>query len=373
MPLLLVTSVGISLFANWLPNTERTLLFEMANKPEGALTHSEIALLDRAEALARQAMTQKQGPSRKLLSAEINGILSLMELGASPNGAPIDRIHHILIATDTAAGRRAARCVEAFLAELREPVEEAWQPTGLQTANLASFRSSAAKLAADMLPVLRGYSDNKYEIVFNLTGGFKGANAFLQTMSLISGGSSIYIFEGSRELMIVPALPVRLASNDLIASHEFLFRRLGYSRTVSERETRHAGLPEALLFSVDGQVILSEYGMLAWKEAWLDMASKQLLEPSHSKIQFSNGFRSQAKRLPANRLAELNDALDCFASSLDGKPNALLKSNTFKMLKGNPVPPSTHELYAWSDGGAGRIFMHEADGGWMIDAVDAHL
>lgn len=347
-------------------------LLRITNKPEGALAPAEIALLDRAEALARQALTQTQGADRKELSAEINGILSLMEKGVSPKGAPIERVHHLLIATDTAVGRRAARCVEDFLAGLKEPVE-AWQPTGLQTASLASFRASAANLAAEMLPVLQGYCASKYEIVFNLTGGFKGANAFLQTMSLVSGASSIYIFEGSRELMIVPALPVRLAAGDIIASHEFLFRRIAYSRAVSEAETKQAGVPEALLFSVDGQVMLSEYGMLAWKEAWLEMASARLLEPSHPEMQFSNKFRSQAKQLPPHRLIEVNDALDCFAAWLDGKGDALLKSRKFSALKGNPVPPSTHELYAWSDGEAGRIFMHKAEGGWIIDAVDDHL
>jgi hypothetical protein len=51
----------------------------------------------------------------------------------------------------------------------------------------------------------------------------------------------------------------------------------------------------------------------------------------------------------------------------------LPKSRTFKKLKGDPVPDSTHELYAWSDGATGRLLGHYEDGGdFVFDYLAGH-
>ena len=39
----------------------------------------------------------------------------------------------------------------------------------------------------------------------------------------------------------------------------------------------------------------------------------------------------------------------------------------------DPVPPSTHELYTWSDGSTGRAFGHYADSAFVVDSLGDHL
>jgi hypothetical protein len=51
-------------------------------------------------------------------------------------------------------------------------------------------------------------------VVFNLTGGFKSLNGYLQTVAMISADRCAFLFEGAPELMEIPRLPVRLAEID---------------------------------------------------------------------------------------------------------------------------------------------------------------
>jgi hypothetical protein len=143
---------------------------------------------------------------------------------------------------------------------------------------------------------------------------------------------------------------------------------------VSEDEVRASGMPLALAFFAGGQAMLSEFGTLVWADAKDDLARSELLAPSHARIRYSDKFRKDARDLEPDRRGMVNHALDEFAKWLDEKQTAPIpKSNTFKPIQGNPVPPSTHELYAWSDGETGRIFMHEDSEGWIMDKIGAHL
>ena len=62
-------------------------------------------------------------------------------------------------------------------------------------------------------------------------------------------------------------------------------------------------------------------------------------------------------------LVNLESGGKCNVSSLD-----------LKALRGNPRPPSTHEIDAWSDGDAKRIFGHfEGGNHFVLDKLDSGL
>jgi len=77
--------------------------------------------------------------------------------------------------------------------------------------------------------------------------------------------------------------------------------------------------------------------------------------------------------LEAAHKVQVNEAVDEFSAHIDNG-RALPKSRTFKKLQGDPVPGSTHELYAWSDGATGRLFGHyETNGVFVFDRLVKHL
>lgn len=66
-------------------------------------------------------------------------------------------------------------------------------------------------------------------------------------------------------------------------------------------------------------------------------------------------------------------AFDEFSAYVD-HGHALPKSRTFKKLQGDPVPGSTHELCARSEGAPGRLFGHyDASGVFVFDRLAGHL
>jgi hypothetical protein len=54
----------------------------------------------------------------------------------------------------------------------------------------------------DTLP---GYRESGYHIVFNLTGGFKSIQGWMQTLGMFYADEIVYIFETGKELLPGPA------------------------------------------------------------------------------------------------------------------------------------------------------------------------
>lgn len=124
---------------------------------------------------------------------------------------------------------------------------------------------------------------------------------------------------------------------------------------------------------IDGEVETSVFGDVAWSRHCRALFADELFTPLSKKVRISAGVQDAFDGLEAAQRVQVNEALDEFSAYLDDK-RELLKSRTFKKLKGNPVPGSTHELYAWSEGAAGRLFGHfDREGGFVFDQRLDHL
>jgi putative CRISPR-associated protein (TIGR02619 family) len=354
--LLLISTVGTSLLANDANKEDRDWLTKVANATEVDFNRLAPIVEDR-----RARLKTADEPTRRKMSAEINGI-----------SAVIDRykpkqIFHLLVHTDTALGKATVDLV-------REALDDATQSEstgGLRTDNLASFRAALADLTEKLDVIVEAYRSKGWFVVFNLTGGFKSLNGYLQTLAMISADRCVFLFEGAAELMEIPRLPVRLSAIDDLREHLELFRRLSVGYQVGADAAE--GVPESLLFEVDGNVVRSAFGDLAWGRHRPTLFSEHLLPPLSAKVRVSDAVRKGFAGLEAAQKVQVNEALDEFSSHVDnGRP--LPKSRTFKKLQGVSVPGSTHELYAWSDGSTGRLFGHyERDGAFMFDRLGNHL
>ena len=295
------------------------------------------------------------------MSAELNGIAAVLERYRP------SEVMHLLVHTDTALGAATAGLVREALDGLAAPISA----PGLRTDDLDAFRAALADLTRTLDETVAPYREQRWQIVFNLTGGFKALNGYLQALGMVAADRCVFLYEGAPQLMEIPRLPVRLAERDELRAHATLFRRLVVGYRVSSDEA--AGVPESLLLALDGEVTTSVLGDLVWARHRAALLAERLHPPLSSRVRVADAVHKAFAALEPQQQVEVNDALDAFSAMTDGV-RPLPKSRTFKPLAGHPFPDSTHELYAWNTVGAGRLLGHyDPAGGFVFDRLTGHL
>jgi hypothetical protein len=204
----------------------------------------------------------------------------------------------------------------------------------------------------------------------NLTGGFKSVNAFLQSLAMLQGWESVFLFENARELLRIPRLPVRWDAVAAIEPHLGALRRLEAAGSLPLGDV--AGVPESLIFAVGTEACLSGWGTALLEQARERLYRERLQPPAVPELVFSDSFLKGAEKLAPEDLAKLNRQLDALARwvATDGRENP--RSLDVKKLAGNPSPPSTHQIDAWT-GTDKRLFGHFEDGKFVVDRLGDHL
>ena len=298
------------------------------------------------------------------LSAELNGIIKIN--GSIPQ---FTKDHYLILATDTWLGEKTAELVEEWLKRnYPSATTELHRHTDLQTEDMDTFQASLSELVGKFYQELPGYSTTGYKIIFNLTGGFKAVQGFLQSIANFYADETVYIFEKSEQLMRIPKLPISLNGKEIIEKKITQFRNLGADLPVDTTED----IPKTLLLELAGESTLSPWGNILWQKHKKSLYQKKLWDsPNQKKIRYADSFKKSVKSLPENRLVMVNEKIDQLNKYLtDKKP---LSSLDFKKLHGDAKRPSTHEIDAWSDQDAKRIFGHYEDGVFVLDILDKAL
>jgi putative CRISPR-associated protein (TIGR02619 family) len=362
-----LSTCGTSLLTNGRTNEERKLVSQYANcrTREQALSQSaaDVQCLDQIIADVQRQMQGATPESAKRLSAELNGLLTLYDGQPIP---PADQ--HLLLCTDTWLGEVAAQIVADWLRQQGGQAQVIRQ-RDLQTDHLESFQLALAELVKWCAEALPGYQQAGYRIVFNLTGGFKSVQGFMQTLAPFYADETVYIFESGAALLHIPRLPVRMAATDEIRAHLRAFRRLSRGLSVTPQELQ--GIPETLWMQVDDLCALSPWGALVWQQVKREIYAERLFPPTSDRIRFGPRFEESVRGLPSDRLRLLNERLDDLAACLERGDNR--NRLDLKPLRGNPRPPSTHECDAWADQDARRIFGHYEGATFVLDALDKGL
>lgn len=308
---------------------------------------------------ARQTLQSAPLEQARKLSAEINSLAAYYRGDFSQ--AKGDQ--HFLIHTDTWLGQEAAKCIAGFLLRHVSCVE-CRQFGGLRTDSMINFRAALGEMA-------RWCEENvprdKMHVVFNLTGGFKSVQGFMQTLGLFYADERIYLFESSNELLRIPRLPVRMDAAEEVKKYLRPIRRL--ARGLSPE----AEVPELYTLEIDGEATLSEWGEIIWQQEKPRLYQERLWpEVSHC-YRYGDQFKKQVETLPADRKAQINERMDELATHLERKDRPNPKSLNFKALEGDPHPPCTHELRAWSDRDAKRIFGWFDRDTFIVERLEKHL
>lgn len=352
MQRLVVTSCGTSLLTNGADPDIRRLLSDRANASERDLAAAEREQIEARIEAVRQALLEVEVTAARKMSAELNGLLGLYDGTLQPQAC---RDMQYLLCTDTYLGRRSADLVAEWL-RLRDVPAAVFPIEGLTARNSTDFRWGVTELVKWCEEVLAPQGP-AYHVIFNIVGGFKALVGALTTLGMFYADELAYIFESGDGLVRIPRLPVRLEAEEVVGRHLTLFRRMSLGLPAPARLI--TGVAETLLDSGPEGVTLSAWGQLVWERSRQQLYAPQLLEPPLERIRYGPGFaRSVAGYAGGDRMVLINHGIDQLARYVltNGAENP--PSLDFKALKGKPSPPSTHEMDAWHDRDARRIFCH---------------
>ncbi len=332
MPTLTIMTCGTSLITNGaisidedLPAVIRTNA-NAASWDEIADNHTDI-LTEHLQQREQRLISANDSEVRRL-SAELNGLLAWQEA----NRAQSDdhQNEYWLLATDTVLGEATARMIQRWL-ENKGHHTQVISQSGLRTAKLAEFRQALSALTEQLVKSIKGYQNRRYHINFNLTGGFKGINGFLQALATVYADQTYYLFEGSSELLYIPRLPYKLNAEQIVTDNLITFRRLANDMPISAAKSD--ALPDIWLFEIDGRYILSEWSTLIWQDTKTDLYKQNVLDSPSDCITITQAFIDSCKKADTSIIKLINERIDDLAFYLESGSTEMLQSLDVKALQ----------------------------------------
>ncbi|MGI0485035.1 hypothetical protein ACN4EK_06335 [Pantanalinema rosaneae CENA516] len=218
-------------------------------------------------------------------SAELNGIYGIYDERLEQGKTDM----HWLISTDTAQGIATASIVQEFLTNHRITTQT-FTPSGLSTSSTQAFTEGIDELLSWLDSAIKGYDHT----CFNLVGGFKALQGYLNTIGMFYANELVYIFEGANsEVIKIPRLPIVINSNifqDYVAS--FALMAAGAWLPISEDLKK---LPESLFLFAENECALSNWGRLTWNQVKTGFLSNDLLPLP--RLQYQKSFHKDYENI----------------------------------------------------------------------------
>jgi len=338
----------------------RSLVIKYANHkyrpddPEGAELEQ---LLDKAA----QQLSEAEPHIAGTLSAELNALVKLYDGQFS---RPQD--YHVLLSTDTWLGERAANLVQDWLIGQGLASVTVRRQSDLQTSDIEAFQVALSDIVRFCEREVSGFRQDGYHIIFNLTGGFKSVQGFLQILATFYADESIYVFESGTSLLRLPRLPIEMSVDKELLKNLRVIRRLAANLPVEPEEIER--IPETLRMIVDDTAALSPWGDLVWEQSKKKIFREQLYPPPSTLLKYGAAFQASLRRQPPEFIYLINERIMDLAVCLETRHNP--RSLDFKPLQGDPCPPSTHEADVWS---GKRLFGHFEGKVFVLDRMGDHL
>jgi putative CRISPR-associated protein (TIGR02619 family) len=357
-----LTTCGLSILTNGL----RGIFEPKEIFPNSNLSREEMdkEILERFESeiekLKQKILTlDKSGLKR--LSAELNALIRYYDSGFDKKD------YYKLLHTDTYLGQKTAEIIEFYLTSQGLNVSS-YSPTDLKTSNLEEFHIALSDLVKDLSEELEGYRSSGYKIVFNLTGGFKGVNSFLQTMASLYADESIYIFETGDELLRVPRVPIKI-DEKIFENNIESFRALDIGIDIDVERLQH--IHKTLINQIEDDYILSPWGEIVWQKFKIEYYRNNLLDSIIGKIEYSESFKKDFNALSKKERYQINKSIDKLEDYLANGVN--LRSLRYHDLKGNIAKQYSHEFYPFDGGDSRRCYCNQSNGKIVLEKIDAHL
>ena len=315
MPRLILSPVGTSLLRAAADGDQIDFLSSGANIAPTDPPSDHAAL---ARTLKEHALHHAETASVEALreaSAELNALFGI-EMRSDDM--------HLLAATDTLYGHTAADTIATILRNRGTSVD-ILKPSGLTTETPEAFGLGVKTLFKQCGDQIPAYREQGYEIVFNLTGGFKSLQGYLNTVGMLYADRMVYIFERSTEIIEIPRLPLQMAPDADLATYrrELLLLNAGYPLPPKAVQ----GLSEVFYDVIDGESFLTEWGTALWGAHKLDLLSGWFPDLPH--ITYTRPVRKDIERRarPADHMRILERLAACAAQWEREPGEAALRNN----------------------------------------------
>ena len=249
MPRFILSTVGTSILTNLIDRKESkeanwwNMLRDSANLKSDELEEDTAKVLSTLAKRALNKILEDDVAINRRISAELNGLYGIY--GGRLSCASQDQ--HYLICTDTAQGQKTGELIQGFL-EKKGFHAGIVTPAGLSTQDTESFTTGIKELIRwleENVPEYRG----GYRVIFNLVGGFKSLQGYMNTFGAFYADEVVYIFEAqTADLIKIPRLPIQI-DDTVIQDHlvQFALMDAGKLYPIDELE----GIPETLLEYVE--------------------------------------------------------------------------------------------------------------------------
>lgn len=329
---LILSTVGASLLNSQIdPANKAEKDWFNTNANKAVLSGDDTTKLNNIALQAEAMLATNDVSVIRVKSAELNGVYALNQGRLSQS----IQDEHILIATDTAFGRRCAHLVEAFL-QKQGLSAYTYVPSKMNTASTTDFEAGCKDLiywCADTLPRYQGY-----QVVFNLVGAFKALQGYLNTIGMFYADQILYLFEGKNAApILIPRLPIQV---DLTALTPFavpLALMAEASALVPLAEV--AQLASTLYDNDTHNAMISQWGLLTWQQVRAKLLGETLL--SFPRLRCENSFERdfQRTRVETDRV-RLQVTLACVSAKL------IEHNGNTAVLKGGQGGGVLYDVYA---------------------------
>ena len=311
MPRLVISTVGTSLLTNQIDTDDDD---EWSKQLEQTANYTTDEINQYYQGIGKIINQLKQRAEEKLYdddtdveeirkaSAELNGIYGLydkkLDRGISDT--------HLLIATDTAQGRVTAGILESFLQHKGLTNISTCIQSDLSTKSTSTFTEGMAKLIPFIQQTILDCKKDKYQICFNLVGGFKALQGYFNTIGMFYADEIIYVFEGSNEVIKIPKLPVKV---DVLKVERYKVQLammdVGEIPTFWEEAKK---VPKEWVIIDAQEMTLSTWGKLIWNECKDELLSQE--KPlKFDKIEYTDSFHNDYKSKPSHEKITLQENL----------------------------------------------------------------
>lgn len=313
-----LSTIGTSILTNQInsddPREWRHLLRDSANRKTDELDSETAAVIDTLADRTFEQLLEDDVQINRRISAELNGIYGIYN-GRLPQNGPDQ--HH-LICTDTAQGQKTGELIRDFLTDQGFSVS-IYTPEGFSTKDTAAFTSGIKELIRWLEENVPWRRESGYRVIFNLVGGFKSLQGYMNTFGAFYADEVIYIFEAeTADLITIPRLPIQI-DTAVIQKYRTEFALMAAGKLYPRRELK--AIPETLLeFLEEGEdetdTGLSAWGTLIWNRTKADVLAEGLLP--FPRLEYTRTFRDDFNRenAPKTRL-KLQETLAKVAYTLE--------------------------------------------------------
>ena len=338
-----VSTIGTSILTNQIDRTNPsetewgTLLRDSANDKADTLPEETKEIIEELADRALGELLRGDTEINRRISAELNGIYGIYG-GWLPRNSPDQ---HYLICTDTAQGQKTGELIKEFL-EMQGLTVFIYTPEDLSTKDTAAFATGVNNLIPWLESNAPGYRNSGYRVIFNLVGGFKSLQGYMNTFGAFYADEIIYIFESpTSDLITIPRLPIQMDTS-MIEKHRMELALMEAGKEYTRREL--IDIPETLLDFHTTYVKLSTWGKLVWIRSKETILAKELF--SFPLLDYENTFQDDFdKEKDPQARVQLQETLATVSYILESGGISALRANNaldFKELKGQAA--GTHSF-----------------------------